>query len=142
MRNIKLLIKTIDAINKSPELHDQNSWIDFEGGTNMCQTSMCVAGHTAVLAGAEVPSRDHYGKYGWTLNISGELLNQNDWEDGDSMTVSYFAKEKLGFNADEVDYIFYCFNNKTVKARLQQLLVLWANDESFRYDTHKTIYAD
>jgi hypothetical protein len=121
-KNIDLLRKTKEALLTNPSKHRQQSWIDFDdyGSANMCHTTMCSAGHAAVSAGAEVPNFGQFLDNGWYLDEDGKLALY-----GMGSHVSEWAKEALGFNMYEEDYIFMCMDKTVLIKRMDQLIELW-----------------
>lgn len=134
MGNIELLKKTKEFMQANPSLHNQDTWIKFRGvaSTNMCHTSMCTAGHAAVLAGAQVPTHAQYVDNGWTLSKEGKI---EYWGDA----VSLWAGDKLGFNDHEYNYIFFCLDKTTLFQRIDQLIALWEEGKEFDYTTCENI---
>lgn len=107
MGNIKLLKDVRDTIIMNPDSHNQSSWI--------CDTTMCIAGHAAVVSGrAEVRVDKLYGVY---------LANVSDPEE--SLYASDVGVEVLDLTDDERHYLFYCFDNETSIRRIDHLLELW-----------------
>lgn len=80
----------LDYIHTYPERHNQNNWIELDGEldtadmvneTNICQTTMCVAG-TAVYLSRPLNEFRRY-KGDWETD-GGQLLGLN-WDEGDSL---------------------------------------------------------
>lgn len=134
MGNVELLRKTKEFMQANPGLHNQDTWISFPGAarSNMCHTSMCTAGHAAVLAGAQVPTYEQYLDSGWTLSSDGAI---NYWGD----PVAMWASEKLGFNDNEYNYIFFCIDKTVLFQRIDQLIALWEAGKEFDYFTCESI---
>ncbi len=102
MGNVDLLKRTLDQIVKFPEKHSQDTW--------HCETTMCIAGHAAVLAGAKLK-----GSYG----------NTELWHDGMVVSASRFADEALGLTDFEYNYLFFCMDDDTAIRRMKQIIALW-----------------
>lgn len=136
MGNIELLKKTKEFMHANPEVHSQSTWISFpdDGRYNdhMCHTSMCTAGHAAMLAGAQVPTRAQYVDMGWNVDEEGKLAYYGEG-------IASWASEKLGFNDNEYNYIFFCMNKTILFQRIDQLIALWEAGKEFNYDTCEII---
>jgi hypothetical protein len=132
MGNIELLKKTKEYMQANPEKHNQGTWISFPSASaplsNMCHTTMCTAGHAAVLAGAEVPTFQEYLEVGWTLNPEGKVDYCGDG-------VATWASDRLGLNCDEYDYLFFSLDKEELFARIDQVLALWESGQQFDYNT-------
>lgn len=140
MGNIELLRKTKEHMQSNPGLHNQGTWISFSDSArppynNMCHTSMCTAGHAAVLAGAQVPTFDEYNEMGWILNDEGKLAYYGEG-------VASWAGAKLGLNDDEHNYLFFCMRKESLFERIDQLIQLWEAGEQFEYHTCEVIDPD
>lgn len=103
MGNVDLLKRTLDQILMFPETHSQDTW--------HCKTTMCIAGHAAVLAGAKLK----VGSYGDT-----QL-----WHDGMVVSASRFADEALDLTDFEYNYLFFCMDDDTAIRRMKQIIALW-----------------
>lgn len=140
MGNIELLEKTREAILANPKEHNQDDWISFGGAVweepDACQTTMCTAGHAAYLSGAEVPNHYFYSNNGWRLTPEGKLTESGN---GLGVPVAEWAREKLGMNCDEEDYIFYCMDNDLVIQRIDHVLDLWRMGDEFSYAEHEPV---
>lgn len=134
MGNIELLRKTKEHMQANPERHNQGTWIAFPGGHNgnMCHTTMCTAGHAAVLAGAEIPNLGQYLEVGWTLNKEGRL-------DYNGVGVATWAEQQLGLTGDEYSYLFYCMDKEDLFPRIDQLIQLWEEGKHFDHHTCEII---
>lgn len=140
MGNIELLRKTKEHMQSNPGLHNQGTWIRFPDSArppynNLCHTSMCTAGHAAVLAGAQVPTYDEYIEMGWILNEEGKLAYYGEG-------VAGWAGTKLGLNECEYDYLFFCMDKEELFARIDQVLALWDQGRQFDYSTCEVIGGD
>lgn len=126
MGNIELLRKTKEFMQANPRVHNQSTWISFSDAaeSNMCHTTMCTAGHAAVMAGAEVPTFEKYLDHGWHLSSEGEI-------DYHGEPVAAWASDRLGFNDDEYNYIFFCMDKSILFERIDQLLALWEEGKTF-----------
>lgn len=124
MGNISLMKKTLEFIKLNPEKHKQAGWIGFSDEVwdnyeyNACHTTLCTAGHAAVLAGAEVPTFGVLEENGWYLNEDGKL----DWN---GLHVSDWASAKLGMTSLEYNYIFLCLDDAIALRRIEQVIALW-----------------
>lgn len=140
-KNIQLLKDTLEWLKNKPEQHRQTSFINFFDdeddpdyeSPNMCHTTMCTAGHAAALAGAEIPKHNWHSEWGWSLDDEGKLVKY------DGLPVEFWAREKLGFNYNENEYIFYCMSDRVVLKRIEQLIRLWEDGQSFDPDVHHFI---
>jgi hypothetical protein len=137
MGNIELLRKTREFMEANPRVHNQSTWISFSDAaeSNMCHTTMCTAGHAAVMAGAEVPTYDEYLEMGWILNDEGKLAYYGEG-------VASWAGAKLGLNDDEHNYLFFCMRKESLFERIDQLIQLWEAGEQFEYHTCEVIDPD
>lgn len=105
MGNIQLLKDVRDAILLDPKSHDQKTWV--------CDTSMCIAGHAAVMSGRAKVSKD------------------TDWgvalvdDEGEYVNASYEAEEVLELTDSERRYLFYCMDNEVSIKRMNQIIALW-----------------
>lgn len=108
MGNIELLKKTKEQIILFPETHNQKTW--------HCSTSMCIAGHASVLAGAKLVVQHPHSDDPWTY-----LVDPN----GDEVNASYFAMEALEMTEEEREYLFFCFNNEIAIKRMDHVIQLW-----------------
>ena|SRR5690349_4695053 len=105
-KNIELLKQVKDSILMDPDSHDQKTWF--------CDTSMCIAGHAAVMSGATVQASRNYS----------DLLEMVD-EHGNMIHPPEYAQEALGLSDDEREYLFYCMNNAVSLKRMDQVIQLW-----------------
>lgn len=141
MGNIELLRKTKEHMQANPELHNQGTWISFPDSNrfpynaNLCHTTMCTAGHAAVLAGAEIPTFDQYCRVGWVLNQEGKVHQNGEG-------VASWAAERLGLNDDEFNYLFFSMDKEELFARVDQVLGLWESGAQFDYNTSEIIGDD
>lgn len=103
MGNIELLKKTREQIIMFPDKHDQGSW--------HCGTTMCIAGHACVQAGAKLEIHDN----GMT-----ELVYE-----GRAISAPCFADDMLDLSNDEYGYLFFCMDNEVAMKRMDQVIALW-----------------
>lgn len=108
MGNVELLKKTKEQILLFPETHNQKTW--------HCETSMCVAGHASVLAGAKLVFDKSYGTEAYTYLVDPE---------GDEVWASQYGMKVLDMTKKEKEYVFYCFNNEIAIKRMDHLIQLW-----------------
>jgi hypothetical protein len=128
VRNKELLQRTIDYIEAHPEEWDQAEW--------RCGTSMCFAGHAAILAGCE-----------WR-DETGPFVLLPDMEDkkyiyGDTARVDDAARFMLGLTSNEA-MVLFAANNSLVALRemVQGLIdggsiaeyIGWNNEGDPEYD--------
>lgn len=91
-KNPELLRAAMNRILKNPAGHDQTAWIarnyDEDGG--VCGTTMCLAGHVAIEAGAEVPKwTDPSWDGDWYLDADGKVREYYErYDDEDIVEVS------------------------------------------------------
>lgn len=112
-KNVPLLLATMALIKVFPEKHDQGSWVD------PCQTTMCFAGHAAVISGATFDRKIHDDEDSWIVDPEGKHVpeveayegGEDGWWDGERKDgykfVEEFAKDKLGLSKREADYMFH-----------------------------------
>lgn len=82
--NVPLLRKTLEHIEAHPEEHDQCTW------RSPCGSTMCFAGHAAVINGAAM--------VGEAVVLTPE---------GDERPVSTYAAKILGLTCGEAEELFY-----------------------------------
>lgn len=134
-RNVKLLRETMNHILANPENHNQDTW--YSPGDAMCKTTMCFAGHAAVLAGAQVPDPKLFDG-DWYLKLDGSLSTHEEYmtsmyEDTEQqvLRVSKWAQRKLGLNSYEFEYLFmFMGTTDEVADRVEQLAELWESGQS------------
>jgi hypothetical protein len=106
MGNINLLKKVRDEIVMNPESHNQAMWF--------CGTTMCIAGHAAVLSGRAILKTSP----GWDNGLYST--------DGDyPVNAAVEAERALDLSDAEYHYLFYCMNNEASIKRMDQLISLW-----------------
>lgn len=111
MLNKELLQKTMNLINAKPETHDQANWV-FETSNSPCGTTMCFAGHAAVLAGAEIPDPKKHLVSDWYVGEGGKYLNYLDYNNLESRkrdeatSVAFYARQALGLDYEQAEYLF------------------------------------
>lgn len=108
MGNIELLKKTKEQIILFPEKHDQKTW--------HCSTSMCIAGHASVLAGAKLEVFYPHDPDAYTYLVDPE---------GNEVFASVFAMEALDMTEEERQYLFYCLNDEIALKRVDHVIQLW-----------------
>lgn len=99
MANAPLLKLTMDYINLFPEKHDQGDWVD------PCDSTMCFAGHAAILAGATFKKKIWDDEYEWMVDP--ETGKHARFGNDKREYIQYFAQRKLGLTTDEADYLFH-----------------------------------
>lgn len=122
--------------------HDQSAWIakKYDEAGGMCGTTMCLAGHVAVVAGAEFPpvmSKDWDGE--WHVNDEGKYRTQEEyaeysWNGGDERVRELYmwASEKLGLSYDEREYLFYFYGDaEDLAERVDQVAAAWESGKEF-----------
>lgn len=108
MVNKELAKSTMAAIKAQPEKHDQDYWVTVNDDSP-CGTTMCFAGHAAVLAGAEIPDPKKHLIADWYVGPDGAYHNWKDAEAGrvpGAIQVKFFAQNALGITSDERDFMF------------------------------------
>lgn len=95
-KNIKLLNLTMDFIKTTPVKHDQSTWV------SPCGSTMCFAGHAAVLDGAQFNEKLFKEIGDWRIDTETKKHTRS-WE---SISVSSYARKALGLDWDEADYLF------------------------------------
>lgn len=120
--NWGLLDSVMDHIAANKEKYDQKEWFHFFGD-GLCNTTYCVAGWTAVLAGAEQPtkiSNKFAQSLAWFIHRdSGKALYVEDDQSYDQsctkeeyeargyLPVWKYAQEKLGLSRQQANYLFW-----------------------------------
>ncbi len=138
-KNIQLLRQTMKHILANPQNHNQETWFSPDYGAedvNMCNTTMCFAGHAAVLAGGQTPNPKTFDG-DWYLKLDGTLSNQNEYvtslyEDTEQqvLRVSKWAQRKLGLNPYEYEYLFMFMGDaEDVADRVERLAELWESGQ-------------
>lgn len=98
MANVGLLKLTLDYIKLFPEKHDQGDWVD------PCNSTMCFAGHAAMLAGATFKKKIWEDEYEWLVDPE---TGKHTREGSEREYVQYFAARQLGLTEGEADYLFH-----------------------------------
>lgn len=107
-KNVKLLNDTLDFIKSNPKLHHQGDWVEAgenEAEYQACDTTMCFAGHAALIAGGTFDKDIWFGEFEWEVNEE-TGKHTGYYEDDDLVHVSTFAASKLGLNDSERSYLF------------------------------------
>lgn len=77
-KNLKLLRETLEFIKKNPARHNQGAWVaatDDDTGdvvNELCETSMCFAGHAALLAGGTFDIKVYAVDFEWNVDEDGK----------------------------------------------------------------------
>lgn len=111
MGNVDLLKRTLDQIVRFPKTHSQDKW--------HCETTMCIAGHASVLAGAQL----RIGTMGETTLVF----------DGHTVSASNFAFNALDLTDFEYNYLFFCMDDDTAIKRMEQIIALWEENGSVHH---------
>jgi len=98
MLNTLLADTVIGVIETHPETHNQHDW----GYETACGTTMCVAGHAAVLSGAKL----NYFDFG-----NERKAYECTLPDGTITGIDRYAQEMLGLTDEQADNLFYNMNN-------------------------------
>lgn len=93
-------------IRLHPESHDQNIWHE----PTPCGTQACIAGWTAALAPGATIIRptDSY----LSVSVNG----------GEAEPIDWFASRALGLAGDEVDWLFFDYDDESALAKLQSYI--------------------
>lgn len=109
MVNKGLLKNTLDLIKLKPAEHDQAQWVTTAENST-CGTTMCFAGHAAVLSGAaEIPDPKKHLIDNWYVGNDGKYLNYFDRQymsSADATPVAKVAQRELGLTDEQADYLF------------------------------------
>lgn len=97
-KNVRLLNRTMDLIKMVPDKHNQGTWV------SPCGSTMCYAGHAAVLDGAEFDHKRYDRDADW--HIDPETKKHVGYWDEDGISVGAYARKALGLTWDESDYLF------------------------------------
>lgn len=100
--NVKRLLAVRDQIDSEPGSHDQDHWARVVD----CNTTMCFAGHTCVMAGGQLvldgaEIDDDGVRYASKVNFAGQT-----W------TVEDLAEKLLGINRAQACALFFCDNHE------------------------------
>lgn len=126
--NLELLKVTWEFIKKNPEKHNQADFIN----NTQCGTTMCFAGHAAVLSGAEFP-KDPFDAH-WFLTPDGKLTEKDEHGARKGIYIETYAKDILGMSYDEAQFIFYHTSNYGFDRRIEHLIELWEKGETYSFD--------
>jgi hypothetical protein len=141
MKNVQLLNDTMNWIKAHPELHRQSDWVQpYDANGEACGTSMCFAGHAAMLAGAtfdpEIFNKleewnvdAESGKHVDSTEYYNEEMDEYDLPDG-TVHVSDFARDALGLNSDERAFLFA--GHRSVQ-ELEDAVDLLSNGYTYEY---------
>lgn len=123
MVNENLLKLTMLYIKTFPEKHDQGDWV------NPCDSTMCFAGHAAVLAGATFKNKIYREEGEWLVDpITGK---HKDWNyDGDRVYIQEFASKKLGLTVRES---YYLFHQRRTHEELEKAVEMLSNGYTVDY---------
>lgn len=149
--NLELLNKTLDIIKVKPEEYDQNTWVSKDEDSP-CGTTMCFAGHAAILAGAEIPDPKKHIVQDWYVKLSdNSYLNYQDTSAvnyNEYTHVQFFAQKALGITSEEQDWLFH--SDRTVEEIERAVAELneygqivnmgWYDDDD--YDDYDDYYDD
>jgi len=109
--NLELLNSTLARIKELPQEYRQSTWVS-QAENNVCGTTMCFAGHAAVLAGAEIPNPKKHSIVDWFVaeDENNSYLNLDDayYSNGDTPNqhVQDFATKALGLTYKQREYLF------------------------------------
>lgn len=113
MINVKLLREVLQYIETHPQKWNQQAWfkvgqrsngepifnkvtLQFEE-VNSCNTSMCFAGHAALMSGFDAPPKNDYLMWrGWGPGL----------RKAETMDVDEYAREVLGLTFEQADVLF------------------------------------
>jgi hypothetical protein len=134
-KNVTLLNATMNLIKANPQLHDQGMWVD------PCATTMCFAGHAAVLAGATFDKEIWANQEDWDVDPkTGQHVNPYEYDGGEDeenwpIHVAEFAMNKLGLTWEERDYLF---NQSRTREQLEQAVSKFS--EGYSCDRHGNFF--
>lgn len=137
--NLELLKATWEFIKKNPSKHQQSDFIN----NTQCGTTMCFAGHAAVLSGAEFPTDPQDSS--WFLTPEGKLTEKNEWGQRDGIYIEQYAMDVLGMSYDEAQFIFYHTSNSGFAEKIEYLIELWEEGKTYSfgyYDEYDEDYED
>lgn len=124
MANANLLKLTMLYINTFPEKHDQGDWVD------PCESTMCFAGHAAILAGATFKQKIFDYDNEWCVNP--ETGKHVKWgSDKPWVYIKEFATNKLDLTFVEAEYLFH--HNRT-RAELEKAVEMLSEGYTVNYD--------
>jgi hypothetical protein len=142
-KNIELLSKAMDRILENPQNHDQTAWIarKYDEAGGICGTTMCLAGHVAVQAGAQMPNPlDLDWDGAWYLDKHGKMRSYHEiWNEDEDYTnpdgireVAFWAADQLGLTYEEREYLFFYFGDADgLKKRVANVIQAWEKGEDF-----------
>lgn len=133
-KNVTLLNATMNLIKANPILHDQRTWID------PCATTMCFAGHAAMLSGATFDKEIWEWEDEWYVDAAtGKHVSEDDElpddEDHCPIHIAEFAMHKLGLTWAERDYLF---NHNRTRQQLEQAVAKFS--EGYTCDIHGNFF--
>lgn len=114
--NLPLLRKILDQVDAHPETWSQTVWgIQRQVEGAACGTAFCIAGHAAMMTGAE-PFWDKRGGGGgtWVLNLVRDA-------DGQPWEVDAYARAQLGLTEDEASCYRGLFDPGNTRERVQEI---------------------
>lgn len=132
-KNVPLLLATMALIKVFPEKHDQGTWVD----PDPCGTTMCFAGHAAVISGATFDKEIFLNEDEWILDPEGKHVSEDEahdsnWDRKDGYKyVGQFAADKLGLTLEEASYLFQ--HNRT-REQLEDAVYKFAEGYTVSYD--------
>jgi len=149
VKNIQLLKDTMDWIKAHPEQHQQSLWGNYS--EEACSTTMCFAGHAAVLSGGTFDKKIFLREEEWNVDENtGRHVVSEYYEDDDEdhwddelkpgiIHVAEFAAEKLGLNEEEKSYLFAGHRTleqleEFVEKADQGYTLVWRKQESGYWD--------
>lgn len=98
--NDELLERTMRHIEKNPEEHDQQRYV------NDCGTAFCFAGHAAILNGAKVPTGTVVARgWDWGVMPDGTAVEYYDHQ-VESRHIEDHAADILGLDYEQSDTLF------------------------------------
>lgn len=130
-KNVVLLMATMATIKMHPEKHDQGTWVD------PCNTTMCFAGHAAVISGATFDKDIFESEDGWLIDPNGKHVSEYDAIDENChlkdgyLYINEYAREKLGLNYQESSYLF---NHSRTPWELEEAIAKFSNGYTVDYN--------
>jgi hypothetical protein len=106
--NIPLLTEVMVKIRREPWSHDQTNW----GIKTACGTKMCIAGHTAILAGARPVWSRNSALDGHAALYSMSFVRPRGQEQ--MVDVSDYAEDQLGLDAIQASSLFLSMSDTEV----------------------------
>lgn len=141
--NKELLQDTLNLIKARPETHNQSNWV-IANPASPCGTTMCFAGHAAVLAGAETPDPKKHVISDWYVGKDGQYVNYGEacgLGYHETKGVALFAQNALGLSSEYADYLFHAsISRERLEEAVEELITTGSLSAVDNYDEYDDYY--